>query len=1038
MVSVVVPFHEVAVRLPQCLDSLAAQTYPNVEVVLVDDGASQVSVDVAQAFVRRHANARLVRQRRAGVGAARNAGVAAARGAYLAFCDSDDTVLSDTYARLVGALEASGSDIAIGSVTMQTQGRHVSPPWARRSNPNRLLGTTLVKSPYVMANTFIGARAFRRTFWDRAGLRFDTAGDHSDIVTVVRSLVEADRIDVLPAVVYRWWWREDGLSLWQQGLLDGDRAADRIRRIREAAELLSTSALSEVRREFVTDVLQITVPGLVRAAVVRTDGYWESLRAALSRLLEPLTDEDLLEVPFEDRMTVWLCAHDHRTAAEDFLEYAFDNQNGYPYRWVDGHPEVTLDILDRLPEIPEGITRVADVELHVRSRLTGLRWLSPTVLEVRGAVFVEYLDDRQGQAEITLVLRNRRTGLEQRLATQPAPDVDVNQWSQRAQEDHTSAGFRAEVDITHLAEGVLSREVLEVQVELVQAGGRWRSGFLIRQAGGSAGLLEPSGAGGLRVKPVWRSFEGLKLHVRRGLATPFVAPGPEHEPRVESVTLRGETLVLSGQLEVGSEVRLRGPRGRSDWVAVEPRGDRAEAVLDLGRDEWGAGRTPLPMDRYALEVRDPASGEVGPVRPARDLWRSLPRPQTDGPLQVSPSVTEHGRLDMALAPQEWRSSRPPYMRRRLRDEAYPAAREKPLLDVALFETFAGKAGGDNPGALCKEMVRRGLETDLVYSVLDRSVEVPAGVRSVVRFSSEYFELLGRARYLIVNASLPYFFRKRPGQLYFQTWHGSPLKRIAHDRPHLDFFNWHHRRQLLIARDGWDYLLSQSDFCTGALRSAFRYDGEVLELGYPRNDVMSSPEAPEVRARVRKALGLADDAHVILYAPTWRDNQRQGRVFNKVLYLEPETIIERLDNAVVLVRGHYNSVRAAEGNDPEGRVIDVTRYPDIADLYLAADALVTDYSSVFFDFVLTDKPMVFLAPDLTEYRDNNRGFYLDYHSTVPGPVCETTAEVVACLAGEDRHREARAAFRQRFASHDDGAASERVVDAILEWGLSSGA
>ena len=132
---------------------------------------------------------------------------------------------------------------------------------------------------------------------------------------------------------------------------------------------------------------------------------------------------------------------------------------------------------------------------------------------------------------------------------------------------------------------------------------------------------------------------------------------------------------------------------------------------------------------------------------------------------------------------------------------------------------------------------------------------------------------------------------------------------------------------------------------------------------------------------------------MLYAPTWRDNLRVGRVFDKVLYLDPHQVVEQLDDAVVLVRGHYNSVRAAEDVDPDHRVIDVTRYPDIADLYVAADALVTDYSSVFFDFVLTDKPMVFLAPDLAEYRDDNRGFYLDYHDTVPGPVCLTTAEVV---------------------------------------------
>jgi CDP-glycerol glycerophosphotransferase len=396
-----------------------------------------------------------------------------------------------------------------------------------------------------------------------------------------------------------------------------------------------------------------------------------------------------------------------------------------------------------------------------------------------------------------------------------------------------------------------------------------------------------------------------------------------------------------------------------------------------------------------------------------------------------PLASVAGSLLMRVVPAEWRSSRPPFMRRRLRDEVYPAAREMPLLDVALFETFAGKAAGDNPGALCKELASRDEDVEIVFSTMDHSVEVPEGARRVIRFSREYFELLGRARYLIVNASLPYFFRKREGQLYFQTWHGSPLKRIAHDRPHLDFFNWHHRRQLLVARDGWDYLLSQSEFCTRSLSSAFRYDGPVMELGYPRNDLMLTDETGDVRRRTRRALGIDDGQLVVLYAPTWRDNLRAGRVFDKVLYLDPHEVVRRTGNAVVLVRGHYNSVLAAEDVDPDNRVIDVTRYPDIADLYVAADALVTDYSSVFFDFVLTDKPMLFLAPDLVQYRDDNRGFYLDYESTVPGPVCLTTADVVHQLQADDEFADRREAFRKEFAPHDDGKAAARVVDAILD-------
>jgi CDP-glycerol glycerophosphotransferase (TagB/SpsB family) len=1038
--SVVVPFHDSLAQLRTCLDSLLAQTYPNVSIVLVDDGSKDGAAEVAADYAARHWNVHLVRQERQGPGGARNAGVRAADGLYLAFCDADDTVPVDGYARMVEALEKTGSDMVVGSATLQSRGVHVEPLWARRSNPRRTLGTTLDQTPAIMGNLITGARVFRRSFWDHHRLRFAVPGDHSDVITLVEALTAAERIDILPAVVYRWCWREDGRTLLQRVLRDKGRLEDRLAQLHAAATVVAERGPATARTAFLVELFHTTIPELVRGAVARDDGYWETLSAGLRPLLSLLTDEELLQVPFEDRVMAWMCAHDRRPAAESFLEYAFDNQYGYPYRLVDGKAHVTFpaildaDDVSNLAGMPADFTLLSPAEIRFRARLTALRWTGPGQLAIEGAAFFEYVDDREGTSEVTLVLRSAASEQELRVAATPAPELDVNQWAARAHEDHTGAGFRCAIDVRELPSPTEGQVTWDIDVELRAGGRRHRGRFMSRQVGGSAGLLEPAVIDDdVQARPQWRNFDGLKLALRPGTAKPFDASRSTAPVRVSSVRAREGVLVLEGEADHDVELRLTGPRGSSEWVSAERSHGRIVAAIGLFDDEWGLGRTPLPMDVYALEARPAGSSRIMAVSPTVQLWRSLPTVIRDGDLHLLPQVTEESGLNIRLAAVEWRTSRPSFLRRRLRDEVYPAARQEPLLDVALFETFAGKATGDNPGALCQEMARRDGGPELVFSVIDRSIEVPDGARAVVRFSAEYFELLGRARYLLVNASLPYFFRKREGQLYFQTWHGSPLKRIAHDRPHLDFFNWHHRRQLLIARDGWDYLLSQSDFCTRSLCSAFRYDGAVMELGYPRNDVLSSPDADRIRADVRRRLGLRDHDRVILYAPTWRDNHRVGRVFNKVLYLDPEEIVSSVDNAVVLVRGHYNSMRAAEQRDPDKRIIDVTRYPDIGALYLAADALVTDYSSVFFDFAITDKPMVFLAPDLAEYRDDNRGFYLDYHETVPGPICLTTGEVVAALSGPDRFVDRRREFRQQYVPHDDGGASARVVDAILEWG-----
>ena len=262
--SVVVPFHNAVGQLEACVESLIAQSHPNVEIVLVDDGSVDGSADVARRYARSYLRVRLVSQPHLGVGAARNAGAARARGKYLAFCDADDTVVVQGYERLAGTLHKSGSDVCVGSVALQHQGRYDEPLWARRSNRHRRLGITLDEHPEIMANLMPGTRVFRRSFWDEQQLAFETEGDHSDIVTVVDAMLQAKRIDIIPAVVYRWRWRADGRSLLQQGLQDHRRVADRIARLCQAGELVVASAGESVQRAYFAEILHTTVPDLVR------------------------------------------------------------------------------------------------------------------------------------------------------------------------------------------------------------------------------------------------------------------------------------------------------------------------------------------------------------------------------------------------------------------------------------------------------------------------------------------------------------------------------------------------------------------------------------------------------------------------------------------------------------------------------------------------------------------------------------------------------------------------------------------------------
>jgi CDP-glycerol glycerophosphotransferase len=213
-----------------------------------------------------------------------------------------------------------------------------------------------------------------------------------------------------------------------------------------------------------------------------------------------------------------------------------------------------------------------------------------------------------------------------------------------------------------------------------------------------------------------------------------------------------------------------------------------------------------------------------------------------------------------------------------------------------------------------------------------------------------------------------------------------------------------------------------------LRQALGYDGRILEIGRPSNDLLLSPAAPGVRAEVRARLGIGDEQTVVLYAPTWRDDARRGGSWEKVLHLDHDRVTAARQDVTVLVRGHPNTAAVPTVRGFE-RVVDVTSYPDIARLYLAADVLVTDYSAAMFDFALTDRRIILLVPDLATYRDQVRGLYLDLESMAPGPVVTSTDEVLDAL-DDDSWALARKQLCSTYAPYDDGAATRRVLDAVL--------
>ena len=278
---------------------------------------------------------------------------------------------------------------------------------------------------------------------------------------------------------------------------------------------------------------------------------------------------------------------------------------------------------------------------------------------------------------------------------------------------------------------------------------------------------------------------------------------------------------------------------------------------------------------------------------------------------------------------------------------------------------------------------------------------------------------------MVNDWLRRTFARRPGQVVLQTWHGTPLKRLALHRPGFD-----PRRMAAVIKESrrWNVLLAQNPYAARILGKAYAFLSRPdLGRGVP---AQRRARRPATAAATRAALGIRPDERVLLYAPTWRDDRTE-----MVDFVDPAALADATDS-VVLVRGHSRTL--LPGRDAEGpRVIDVTGFPDTSQLLLAADALITDYSSVMFDFSVTGKPMYFLVPDIEHYRGELRGFYFDLAAHAPGPVVRTAGRA---RRGAARRRSRRASprstreWREKFNARDDGHAAERVVARILDQGF----
>ena len=375
------------------------------------------------------------------------------------------------------------------------------------------------------------------------------------------------------------------------------------------------------------------------------------------------------------------------------------------------------------------------------------------------------------------------------------------------------------------------------------------------------------------------------------------------------------------------------------------------------------------------------------------------------------------------------------------DEPFAKADDK----LVYFQTFSGRGYSDSPKAMYEYMLSApeyagyrfvwSFKEPEKYSFLLKN-----GRTEIVKFRSKADnKALRKAKYWIANYRMLDYQHPRKDQIYVQCWHGTPLKRLGYDIAESDnAMNSIEEIREKYRTDAkkFRWLLSPSPFATDKFATAWnlRETGQeykILEAGYPRNDRLAKATAAETE-ELKEKLGVAG-RKVILYAPTWRDNQHvSGKGYTYRTEVDFDKLKKELgDEYIILFRAHYLVANSFDFARYEGFVKDVSSYPDINDLYIASDILVTDYSSVFFDCSILERPIIFYMYDLEQYEGELRGFYLSLDE-LPGPIVRDEDALIEEIQSADKWKadEAYKNFVRTYNPYEDGDSSKRVLARVI--------
>ena len=1113
-VSVIVPVYNVEEYIIECLDSLENQTLQNIQVIIIDDGSTDKSSELAENYAKSHSKFEYYKIENQGLGHARNYAMQFVKGKYFAFVDSDDIVAPDAYENMLDALKKQNAQFAICNVArFNSQSTKISALHEKVFN-------TLDKSANILSDhsliydTTSWNKLISKSFWDKHQFSFPEGILYEDIPVTIPMHCLAEKVAVVNKVGYFWRVRDGVSTSITQNTHNMQNLYDRIAVIKMVDEFFKKN-ISTPELELAKQIKHLEIDLSIFINIcnnVPKEQAYEIFDIIKDYINSNISADALKQISLISKQKYQFILENNLEGLINVLENQSADYVNAPIEEKDG--KFYIECSDSVFPIQDRDVTNELREVAPKKNINDIV-VNKTSFDVLAQLYIPRVNIADSsQQQIEAYLLNDKTGyitplkttpFENHLLTSTKGFVYNSVTDKTTQYNYDGTGFN------------ISLNLEEIEINDNNAG---TNHIVIKYKNRvSSGKLYLSGATkGIRTKISDNTiiFNDKVLRLGMSMFDEIIVELSKETNFVEKTTFKNNELQIhlnapakrifaeddkgnvidfktNGNITFSCPVKefvcdsnykffiikQNNEKGfltrKTKNVSIKDCTDdvlilisnktlrleatvlpscskiteitKDDAVINISTQTFGSKLHRTNAVYANIVVDDEMSKTVVSLAKSKceevngqfvcnfkinfadeeitkNLFDSFRLVHIEYTLKngnvvreplCTPKYFKHsvsfetlalelyrveGFLVRLRAKLLWKPEENTKQKRQALVAAnYEEYRKLPINPKRIiFESMWGTKYSCSPQHLYEFIDKNYPEYECIWSFEDPRTPINGNGKRVRRGTLEYFYYLATAKYFVNNVNFEDAYEKREGQIEIQTMHGTPLKTMGFDVEN-DFVTEAQKENYIRRNSRWNYLVVQGNFMAEKAFTCFGCETPLLKTGYPRTDTLFENNTEEKIKALKEKLNLPLDKKIILYVPTWRVKNK----FDMQLDIE-EMRMQLSDDYILLIRLHHFSASGYKIPADDQFVFDFNHYHTVEDLYLLCDILITDYSSVMFDYGVLKKPMMFFTYDLREYADNLRGMYFDIEKEAPGPMVYTSDELIEAISNIDEEME----------------------------------